>query len=102
MIVNCVHVHVNPGSVDDFIAATVRNHKGSVREPGNLRFDFLQQADEPTRFLIYEAYESEDAVAAHKNTAHYLDWREAVKDMMAEPRYGVKHNIIKPKDRKEW
>lgn len=102
MIVTCVHVHVNPGSVNDFIKVSVRNHKGSVKEPGNLRFDFLQQADNPSHFMIYEAFESEEAVAAHKTTAHYLEWREAVKDMMAEPRYGVKYNILEPKDRKEW
>ena len=102
MIVTCVHVHVKPEAVDDFIAASVLNHTGSVREPGNLRFDFVQQADDPCRFMLYEAFESEEAVAAHKTTEHYLKWRDAVKDMMAEQRYGVKYNIIEPKDKSEW
>ncbi|HPA87569.1 MAG TPA: antibiotic biosynthesis monooxygenase, partial [Bacteroidales bacterium] len=59
-------------------------------------------ADDPSRFMIYEAYESEAAVAAHKETPHYLKWRDTVKDMMAEPRYGIKYYIIEPKDKSEW
>ena len=63
MIVTCVHVHVKPEALKDFIEASVLNHKESVREPGNLRFDFVQQADDPCRFMLYEAFESEEAVA---------------------------------------
>ena len=102
MVVTCVHVHVRPEAVDAFIEASVENHKQSVKEPGNLRFDFVRQADDPSRFMMYEAYESEAAVAAHKETPHYLKWRDTVKDMMAEPRYGIKYDIIDPKDRSEW
>jgi len=102
MIVTCVHVHVKADSVADFIEASVRNHKGSVKEHGNLRFDLLQQAEDPTRFMIYEAFDSEEAVMAHKATGHYLEWRDTVKEMMAEPRNGIKYNILEPKDREEW
>jgi len=102
MIVTCVHVQVKPEFVNDFIDASVLNHKGSVMEPGNLRFDFVQQADDPCRFMLYEAFESEEAVAAHKTTEHYLKWRDAVKDMMADQRYGVKYNIIEPGDKSKW
>jgi len=102
MIVTCVHVHVKPEAVNDFIEASVLNHKGSVKEPGNLRFDFVQQADEPTRFMLYEAFESEESVTAHKTTDHYLKWRETVKDMMAEPRYGIKYYVIEPKEKWGW
>jgi autoinducer 2-degrading protein len=102
MIVTCVHVHVKPEAVNDFIEASVLNHKGSVKESGNLRFDFVQQADDPSRFMLYEAFESEEAVMAHKTTDHYLKWRDTVKDMMAETRYGIKYNILEPKNRSEW
>ena len=102
MVVTCVQIRVRPESVDAFIEASVENHKQSVKEPGNLRFDFVRQADDPSRFMIYEAYESEAAVAANKETPHYLKWRDTVKDMMAEPRYGIKYDIIEPKDRSEW
>ncbi len=102
MIVTCVYVNVNPENVQDFIRAIRENHLGSIREPGNMRFDVLQQADDPCRFMIYEAFESEEAVARHKETAHYLKWRDAVKDFMDGERYGVKYNIIEPSERSKW
>ncbi len=101
MIVTCVYVNVKPEVADEFINATVANHNESVKEPGNLRFDFIRQADDPGRFMLYEAYESEEAAADHKNTSHYQKWRDTVKDFMAEPRYGIKYNIISP-DREKW
>jgi autoinducer 2-degrading protein len=88
MHVTLVHVRVLPDRVADFIAATRANHLASVREPGNVRFDVLQAPDDPTRFILYEAYADAHAAAAHKETAHYLAWRETVARMMAEPRRG--------------
>jgi (4S)-4-hydroxy-5-phosphonooxypentane-2,3-dione isomerase len=102
MIVTCVYVHVKADQVNSFIDATVANHLESVREPGNLRFDLIQQADDPCQFLIYEAYESESAAADHKSTEHYLRWRDIVAEYMAEPRKGVKYNIIEPNDSTRW
>jgi autoinducer 2-degrading protein len=70
MIVTCVYVHVKPDVIEAFMDATLANHLESVKEPGNLRFDFIRQADDPCRFMLYEAYESEEAAAAHKMTTH--------------------------------
>ena len=102
MIVTCVHVNVKPENIQDFIRAIVENHKGSVLEPGNLRFDVLQKADDPCRFMVYEAYKSGEAAALHKTTPHYLKWRDTVKDYMADTRQGVRYNIIEPSDRSQW
>jgi (4S)-4-hydroxy-5-phosphonooxypentane-2,3-dione isomerase len=102
MIVTCVYVHIKPDAVKSFIDATIANHQASVKEPGNLRFDFIQQSDDPCRFMIYEAYESEETAASHKNADHYLKWRDTVKDLMAESRKGVKYNIIVPNDKTKW
>jgi autoinducer 2-degrading protein len=102
MIVTCVYVHVKPEVVDRFIEETIVNHKESVKEPGNLRFDLIRETEDPNRFMIYEVYESEEAVAAHKNTFHYLKWRDTVQDFMAEPREGVRYSIIEPKDKTKW
>jgi autoinducer 2-degrading protein len=102
MIVTCVHVRVKPDAVISFIDATTLNHNESVKEPGNLRFDIVQQVDDPCRFMLYEAYETEESSAAHKNTNHYLKWRDAVSNMMAEPREGVRYNIIQPNDKSKW
>ncbi|MFA5818572.1 MAG: antibiotic biosynthesis monooxygenase [Bacteroidales bacterium] len=102
MIVTCVYVHVKTSAVRSFIDATVENHHESVKEPGNLRFDLIEQVEDPCRFMIYEAYESEEAAANHKTTTHYLKWRDTVKDYMVEQRHGVKYNIIEPNDRTKW
>jgi autoinducer 2-degrading protein len=91
-----VYVHVKPEYLQAFVDATRRNHEASVREPGNLRFDVLQQQDDPSRFVLYEAYATADAAAAHKQTAHYLAWRRTVADWMAEPRQGMVHDGLFP------
>lgn len=102
MIVTCVYVHVKPDTIDQFIEATTANHRESLKEPENLRFDLIQESEDPNHFMIYEAYESVNAAAEHKKTPHYLKWREEVADLMAEPRKGVRYNILEPKDRKQW
>ncbi|HRV91121.1 MAG TPA: antibiotic biosynthesis monooxygenase [Anaerolineae bacterium] len=102
MLVTTVTVYVKPEHVDDFIEATIANHNQSIEEPGNMRFDVLQCTADLTRFLLYEAYESEEAAAAHKQTEHYLKWRETVADWMAKPREGVPHRVIRPEDRSAW
>ncbi len=102
MIVTFVHVWVKPEYVEKFIAACKENHRESVKEPGNLRFDILQDAGNSAKFTLYEAYESEAAAAAHKQTPHYQTWRDTVADWMAQPRQGVKHVIICPADREKW
>jgi autoinducer 2-degrading protein len=96
-----VHVHVKPEHVADFIAATRDNHLGAVAEPGNLRFDILRQGDDPTRFILYEVYASAEDAAAHKETAHYLAWRDMVADWMASPRQGVAHDLLFPESIKQ-
>ena len=96
MIVTIVHVQVKPEYIDDFIRVTTINHHLSVKEPGNLRFDVIQMGDEPTRFALYEAYENEADAAAHKETSHYLEWRDAVGAWMAKPREGVRYKGLLP------
>lgn len=89
MHVTLVHVQVISAHRDAFIAASRANHLASIREPGNLRFDILQSPEDPDHFILYEAYRSAEDAAAHKQTAHYLTWRETVADWMAQPRRGV-------------
>ena len=102
MIVTSVTVWVKTEHVEEFIAAIVKNHEGSIKEAGNLRFDVLQCRENPTRFLLYEAYESEEAARAHKDTAHYLKRRETVADWMIRPREGIVHQVVSPTARDFW
>ncbi len=96
MYVTLVHAHVKPEHVAEFIEATRINHEASVREPGNLRFDVLQSADDPVRFVLVEAYADEAGAKAHKETDHYATWRDTVAGWMAEPRQGVRYNGLYP------
>jgi autoinducer 2-degrading protein len=98
MHVNLVHVHVKSEHIYQFIEATKTNHETSIKEKGNRRFDILQDADDPTRFMLYEAYATPEEAAAHKETLHYVMWRERVAMMMAKPREGVKYNCLFPKE----
>jgi len=98
MLVVHVHVHVKPEYIEPFKAATLENARQSVQEPGVAGFDVVQQQDDPTRFILVEAYRTPEAPAAHKETRHYQVWRDAVADMMAEPRSSVKHQNLFPDD----
>jgi len=89
-----VRVHVKPECVEAFKAATIDNASNSIKEPGIVRFDVAQQQDDPTRFVLVEVYRTADAPVKHKETAHYARWRDAVADMMAEPRTSAKFNNV--------
>ncbi len=97
MHVTLVHVYVKPEFLNDFIEATHANHLASIQEPGNCRFDVLQEAQEANKFILYEAYVSAEAAAAHKQTAHYLTWRDQVAPLMAQTREGVSYIGLFPK-----
>lgn len=93
-----VTVHVKDGTAEAFVAATRENARNSRQEPGVVRFDVLQSSDDPHRFLLVEIYRNQEAVAAHKETAHYKVWRDTVADMMASPRASAKFTNIDPSD----
>lgn len=96
MLIVHVHVHVLPEAVQAFADASAENARNSIQEPGLARFDVIQQADDPTRFVLVEAYRNDDAPALHKETAHYKKWRDTVEKMMAEPRKSVKYREVFP------
>ncbi|MFY1831886.1 antibiotic biosynthesis monooxygenase [Myxococcus fulvus] len=93
-----VHVHVKAEHVEAFREATLANARESVKEPGVARFDVIQDSEDATRFVLVEVYRSAEAPAAHKDTAHYLRWRDTVAPMMAEPRTSRKYVNVFPED----
>jgi quinol monooxygenase YgiN len=96
MLIVHVHVHVKPEFIDAFREASVENARHSIREAGIARFDVLQQADDPSRFILVEVYRTPQAPAEHKDTAHYQLWRDRVAPMMAEPRGSVRYSNLFP------
>jgi quinol monooxygenase YgiN len=93
-----VHVHVKPDCIEAFREATLANARNSVQEPGIARFDVIQQADDPTRFVLVEVYRTEEDTLRHKETAHYNAWAAAVADLLAEPRTKVIYSNVFPDD----
>ena len=98
MLIVHVQVRVKPECVESFSKASLENARHSVQETGIARFDIVQQADDPTRFVLVEVYRTAEAPARHKDTAHYQTWRDQVAPMMAEPRTSVKFSNIFPDD----
>ena len=99
-----VHVYcrVEAKDVEAFRAACVKNASNSMLEEDNLRFDVFQNVDDETKFVLVEVYATSAAANAHKETAHYLEWRDAVASMMAEPRAAVKYRAVFPVSRQGW
>ena len=93
-----VHAHVKKGAEEAFRLASLANAAASRREPGVVRFDLLEDRDDPARFLLVEVYEDTAAAAAHKDTPHYAAWRDRVSGLMAEPRRSVKYVNVSPDD----
>ncbi len=101
MLVVHVHIHVKTECIEAFKQATVANARESLKEPGIARFDAVQNQDDPTRFVLVEAYRNAQAPAAHKETRHYATWRDTVAPMMAEPRSSTKYQSVFP-DEQDW
>jgi len=96
MLVAIINAHVKPEEVGNFKTATLDNASHSIHEPGVIRFDVYQQTDDPTRFTLVEIYKTEDDPARHRETTHYLRWRDAVADMMVEARSRATYDVIFP------
>ena len=102
MIIVQVYVNVIEKHISDFIYATLENANSSMKEKGVIRFDFMQDREDQTKFLLTEIYENEHAPLEHKKTEHYLKWRKTVAPMMAEPRRSEKYRELFPIEKKFW
>ena len=102
MLVVHVHVRIRPGQAEAFLAATLVNARASLGEPGVVRFDVIQDNDDPGHVVLVEVYRDADAAAAHKQEPHYATWRDTVAEMMAEPRASAKFSAIFPAGSGDW
>ncbi len=93
-----VHIAVKTQFVEEFKQASFDNARESLKEPGVVRFDVLQQTEEVERFTLLEVYKSPDDHRKHRETAHYMRWRDRVVEMMAEPRQGIRYINLFPDD----
>lgn len=102
MIVRLIRVHVKPNAVRAFEEATRRNHLESIAEPGVLRFDVLRNPEKPGEYVLYEVYASHEATQVHKETTHYIAWKDAVAEMMDSPRESEAYEVVEPTAESAW
>ncbi|NOY08659.1 MAG: antibiotic biosynthesis monooxygenase [Spirochaetes bacterium] len=102
MIVRVINIHVKHGFDGEFIKACRENRAGSIREPGILRFDVLQDSGDSLHFVLYEVYKDESAAVEHKSTSHYKKWRDIVEPWMAKPRESTSCIPIAPAEDSAW
>jgi autoinducer 2-degrading protein len=98
MLVVHVHVHVKEDKIEEFKKTSIENAQNSIKEPGIARFDVIQQNDDKSKFVLSEVYRTPEDPAKHKETEHYKKWRDAVENIMAEPRFSVKFTNLFPED----
>lgn len=68
-----VQLMIRPEMQEEFEAALLHNARESVkRDPGCLRFDVSQDKEHPTRWVLYEVYDSPEAHALHRQSPHFL------------------------------
>ncbi len=96
MIIVHVQIQVKPEAVETFKAATLANAQESLKESGIARFDVVQQTDDPSRFVLVEVYRDPEAPARHKESTHYIAWRDAVAPLMAAPRTSIRYQAVFP------
>ena len=96
MFVVHIYVQVKPEYIEEFKKISIENARSSVKEPAIARFDVIQQSDDPTRFILVEAYLDESGVANHKQTAHYNKWRETAEKMIVGERTRTRFEPVWP------
>ena len=89
-----VHSHIQPDHVEKFREITLQNAEATRGEEGCVRFDVIQQKDDPTRFTFIEMFQSEEAGAVHRETSHFKKWLEEAVPLMVEPRTRVLYSEV--------
>ena len=101
MFIIHVYLQVKEDCIERFKEITVDNARNTLQEPGSVRFDVVQQQDDPTRFIFVEVYNSAADLDHHKTTDHYARWADAVDELLVEPRSRVILSNVFPSDN-EW
>jgi autoinducer 2-degrading protein len=98
MFVLTVYLEAKPENLEALKTEASINARATLAEPGALRFDFLQQVDEPTKFMLYEVYRSEEAFQAHQQTDHFKRWVERGVPLLVGERVRMKYQNVEADD----
>ena len=96
MFVFQVHHFIKPEMIEAYKAATLENARHTLQEPGVVRFDVLQDKEDPAHFSLFEAYQDKAAQEAHLQTAHFFAWKEVAMQAFAKRGFGYEFEIHQP------
>ena len=103
MLVNLVKVRVKPEQRQRFLDAIEHDALASERdEPGCLRFNVIQDRQDPNVYLLYEVYEDEKALDAHRAAPHFEVWRTASQEVLDGQPERTMCDTVFPADRAYW
>jgi len=95
MLAIWVKVRVKPDERERFLKAIEVDALGSERdEPGCLRFNVLQDAQDQNVYYFFEAYRDEAALEAHRAAPHYAVWRAAADTLDGAPQATRCHTVF--------
>ena len=83
IVVQITHT-IRPECIDTYVNATIALATATQQEQGNLRFDLLQNSQDPFSFQLYEVYVDQAAQKIHLASTHFATWKETVNDVFAD------------------
>lgn len=82
--INAVDLVVIPSEMPKFLEAIKENGANAVKEPGCREFNITVLATNPNHVFLYEVYDNEAALNAHRQTEHFKKYQAATANMIAD------------------
>jgi len=80
--INAVDLDIAPDQMAKYLEAIKENGAASVKEPGCREFNIAVLADNPNHVVLFEVYDNEAALNAHRNTDHYKKYQATTANMV--------------------
>ncbi len=100
MLIFQFHHFIKPEMIEAYKQAILENARQTIKEPGVIRFDVLQDKEDPSHFALFEAYKDQEARENHLETAHFLAFKEVALETFAKKGHGFEFEAIHPEG--EW
>jgi quinol monooxygenase YgiN len=66
-----------------------------LKDPGTISYAVHRKADAPNEFLVYEKYESGDALKYHGSTEHFKEFSRTIGPMLdSRPEIGIYSEVV--------
>src|SRR5580658_4481000 len=82
--INAVELDIAPDQIGAYMAAIKENGAATIKEPGCHQFSIAVQAANPNHVFLYEVYDNEAALKAHRETEHFKKYAAITGKMVVE------------------